>query len=331
MARIVIADRIPADAVELLRAQHDVDAWDSDTPMERDELLRRVAGAHAVVTPLNAQVDAGFLDAAGPQLQVVANVAVGFDNIDVAACEQRGVVATNTPGVLTDATADIAFALMLMATRRLGESERLVRSGRAWAWGMNFQVGRSIEGKTIGIVGAGEIGMAMARRAHAFGMSVVYTKHHPLPPPGAGELGARRVELDELLAISDVVSLHAPLIPAGRPGSTHHLIDADALAAMKPTAYLINTARGPVIDEAALVDALREGRIAGAGLDVYEHEPRLHPGLTELENVVLLPHLGSATIETRTAMAELAGRNVLAILGDDPALTPVTRGRTARR
>lgn len=327
MARIVVADRLPADAVEQLRADHDVAAWGGDGPIPRMELLARIRGAEAVLTSLRARVDAQFLDAAGESLRVVANVAVGYDNIDVAACDERGVVATNTPGVLVDATADTAFALMLMATRRFGEAERIVRTREPWAWGMDFLVGRAIEGRTIGIVGAGDIGMAMARRAHAFGMSVVYTKRSPLPPPSAQELGARRVELDELLATSDVVSLHCPLVPPGRPGSTYHLIDAAALARMKPTAYLVNTARGPIVDEAALVTALREGQIAGAGLDVYEREPSLDPGLFELENVVLLPHLGSATRETRAAMADLAARNVLAVLAGRRAISPVTSTR----
>lgn len=324
MGTVVITNRIPQPAVDALRAAHDVRSWDRDEKISRADCLELVRGADAVVTMLTDTVDDEFLDATGDQLRVVANVAVGYDNIDVDACARHDVVATNTPGVLVDATADLAFALVLMATRRFGEAERRVRSREPWAWGMFYNLGMGLQGKTIGIVGAGEIGMATARRARAFGMDVVYTKRSAVPPPSAGELQARRVELDELLAESDVVSLHCPLIPEGRPGSTHHLIDAGALRAMKRDAYLINTARGPIVDEAALARALRDGQIAGAGLDVFEDEPTVHPDLFELENVVLLPHLGSATRETRTAMAQLAADNVLAVLDGGRAPTPVT-------
>lgn len=330
MARIVITNRIPQSAVDLLRAEHDVDAWEQEETIPRAECLRRIAGADAVVTLLTDRVDDEFLDAAGEQLQVVANVAVGYNNIDVAACARRGVVATNTPGVLTDATADTAFGLMLMATRRFGEGERIIRSGTPWQWGMFYLLGMDLRGKTLGIVGAGGIGIAMARRARAFGMDIVYTSPRDMAADAAAELGARRLELPELLATADVVSLHCPLVPAGQPGSTHHLIDAEALRAMKPSAYLINSARGPIVDEAALVEALRRGEIAGAGLDVFEDEPAVHPGLLELDNVVLLPHLGSATVETRTAMAELAARNVLRVLAGEPALTPLAPRATGR-
>lgn len=329
-ARIVVTNRIPQAAVDLLRAAHDVDAREADETASREETLRRIAGADGVITMITDRVDDEFLDAAGDQLKVVANVAVGYNNIDVAACARRGVVATNTPGVLTDATADTAFGLMLMATRRFGEGERIIRSGTPWQWGMFYLLGMDLRGKTLGIVGAGGIGIAMARRARAFGMDIVYTSPRDIAADAAAELGARRLELPELLATADVVSLHCPLVPAGQPGSTHHLIDAEALRAMKPSAYLINSARGPIVDEAALVEALRRGEIAGAGLDVFEDEPAVHPGLLELDNVVLLPHLGSATVETRTAMAELAARNVLRVLAGEPALTPLAPRATGR-
>lgn len=329
-ARIVVTNRIPQAAVDLLRAAHDVDAREADETASREETLRRIAGADGVITMITDRVDDEFLDAAGDQLKVVANVAVGYNNIDVAACARRGVVATNTPGVLTDATADTAFGLMLMATRRFGEGERIIRSGTPWQWGMFYLLGMDLRGKTLGIVGAGGIGIAMARRARAFGMDIVYTSPRDMAADAAAELGARRLELPELLATADVVSLHCPLVPAGQPGSTHHLIDAEALRAMKPSAYLINSARGPIVDEAALVEALRRGEIAGAGLDVFEDEPAVHPGLLELDNVVLLPHLGSATVETRTAMAELAARNVLRVLAGEPALTPLAPRATGR-
>ncbi|MGN8132774.1 2-hydroxyacid dehydrogenase [Paenarthrobacter sp. 22069] len=318
MSRVVVTGRIPETALEKLRAEHEVDAWSGPESIGREELLRRVAGADAVVSLLTERIDAELLDAAGPQLKVVANVAVGYDNIDVPACTERGIVATNTPGVLTEATADIALGLILAATRRLGEGERLIRSGQAWKWGMFFLLGSSLQGKTLGIVGMGGIGQATARRAKAFGMEIVYQSRSEIDPAIAAELGARRVELDELLAISDVVSLHCPYGPA-----THHLIGAGQLASMKSSAYLVNTARGPIVDEAALASALRDGQIAGAGLDVFENEPSVHPGLLELENVVLVPHLGSATVETRTAMAMLAADNTLAVLSDERPPAPI--------
>jgi glyoxylate reductase len=250
----------------------------------------------------------------------VANVAVGYDNIDVPAATRRGVIVTNTPGVLTDATADLAMALILAVTRRIAEGDRLVRARVKWSWDMFFMLGASLQGKTLGVVGLGQIGSATARRARAFGMEIVYSGRRRADPEVEAELGgARQLELNELLASADVVTLHVPLSEA-----THHLIDAAKLDLMRESAYLVNTARGPIVDEAALAAALKAGTIAGAALDVFEHEPEVHPDLLELDNVVLLPHLGSATVETRTAMAELAARNVLAVLaGEDPP-TPVS-------
>ncbi len=318
-AKVVITGRIPAEGVAALRAEHDVDAWDETTPISRDELLRRVAGADALVTLLTEKVDAELLDAAGPQLRVVSNVAVGYNNIDVTACHERDVIATNTPGVLTDATADIAMALILMSTRRLGEGERVIRSGQPWQWGMFYMLGTGVQGRRLGIVGMGQIGAALARRARAFGMTIAYSNRNAVAPELADELGCERVEMDELLSTSHVISLHCPYSPA-----THHLIGAQQLAAMRTDAFLINTARGPVVDEAALAVALRDGQIAGAGLDVFENEPAVHPGLLGLDNVVLIPHLGSATTETRTAMAMLAAQNSLAVLAGRPAPTPIT-------
>lgn len=318
MAGVVVLSTLPGDAVERLRAEHDVRHRDEDSPVPPGELPLLLAGADAVVVTLSQRVDTAFLDAAGPQLKVVANVAVGYDNVDVAACRERGVLVTNTPGVLTDATADIAFALVLMVTRRLAEAEREVRTGEPWVWGIFHLTGVSVQGRTIGIVGPGAIGLATARRARAFGMDVLLSGRSAPDPAVVAELGARVVDLDTLLAESDVVSLHAPLSP-----QTRHLVDAGALARMKRTAYLVNTARGAVVDEAALVAALEAGTIAGAGLDVYEDEPHVHPGLLARDDVVLLPHVGSATIETRTAMADLAAANVLAVLAGRGPLTPV--------
>jgi lactate dehydrogenase-like 2-hydroxyacid dehydrogenase len=316
--RIVVTRAIPGSALELLEQAGDVWVSEVDRPLEVHELHEAVAGASGVVTLLHDRVDDAFLDAVGADLRVVANVAVGYDNIDVDACLRRGVSATNTPGVLTDATADLAFALILMVTRRLGEGERLVRTGVKWRWGLDYHLGTGMQGKTLGIVGLGQIGTAVARRARAFGMEIAYAGRRQVPRELEAELGTRYLPLDELLATSDVVSLHCPLT-----AETRHLIDSRRLRLMKPTAFLINTTRGPVIDEGALVEALRDGALAGAGLDVFEHEPDVHPGLLELENVVLLPHLGSATVETRTAMAELAARNVVAVLRGRPPLTPI--------
>ena len=316
--RIAVTGRIPDAGFELLHEAGDVVAWDSLEVPSVQQVHEMVAGADAVLTLLTTKVDDAFLDAAGPQLKVVANVAVGYNNIDVAACAARGVVCTNTPGVLTEATADIAMALVLMATRRLGEGERVIRSNTPWQWGMFYMLGSGIQGRRLGIVGMGDIGQALARRAKAFGMTIAYSNRKPVAPAVEAELGAEFMSLDELLATSDVVSINCPYSPA-----THHLIGAEELAAMKPSAFLVNTARGPIVDEAALVAALQAGSIAGAGLDVFEAEPTVHPGLLECENAVLIPHLGSATVETRSAMARLAAHNAVNVLSGVEPPTPI--------
>ena len=277
-------------------------------------MLKRVAGADSIVSLLTEKIDAELLDAAGKQLRSVSNVAVGYNNIDVPACRERNVLVTNTPGVLTDATADIAMALILMSTRRLAEGERVIRAQQPWQWGMFYMLGSSIQGSQLGIVGMGQIGAAVARRARAFGMTIAYTKRSPLDAETAKELNATHMELDELLATSDVVSLHCPYSP-----ETHHLMNASTIGKMKKSAYLINTARGPVVDEEALATALQQGKIAGAGLDVFEKEPTVHQALIGLDNAVLIPHLGSATVETRTAMANLAVTNALEVLSGKTA------------
>ncbi|MFM8868089.1 MAG: 2-hydroxyacid dehydrogenase [Ilumatobacteraceae bacterium] len=318
MAKVVITGKIPQVAVERLRADHDVTSWDADVTIERSELLGRVKGADALLSLLTEKVDAELLDAAGPQLKVVSNVAVGYNNIDVKACTDRGIKVTNTPGVLTEATADIAMALILASTRRLAEGERVIRSQTPWQWGMFYMLGMGIQGRQLGIVGMGQIGIATAKRARAFGMTIAYTKRTPLDAATNSELEATHMDFDQLLATSDVVSLHCPYSP-----DTHHLINAARLAQMKKNAFLVNTARGPVVDEAALVDALKGGVIAGAGLDVFEHEPKVHEGLLGLDNAVLIPHLGSATVETRTAMANLAATNALAFLAGKTPPNPV--------
>ena len=273
----------------------------------RDELLRRAAGKDGLLTILTERVDGELLDAAGPRLKIVANHAVGYDNVDLAECTRRGVLVTNTPEVLTEATADLAWALILAGVRRVAEGDRFLRARTPWVWGPQMMLGHDLYGKTMGIVGCGRIGRAVARRAVGFGMRVVYTDVVRLPEELEREAHAEWREWGQLLAESDVISVHVPLTPA-----TRHLIDAVALRRMKRTAVLVNTARGPIVDEAALADALRAGEIFAAGLDVYEREPEVPEALLDLDNVTLLPHLGSATEETRTAMGLLAVENLLA-------------------
>jgi glyoxylate reductase len=313
-----ISNRLPEPALAALRAEGEVRIDEREEAIPRRDLLDLVAGADAVLTLLHDRVDEELLGAAGPQLRCVANVAVGYDNVDLAAAARRGVAVTNTPGVLDDATADLTLALILTAARRVAEGDRLVRAGRPWMWGMHFMLGGDLRGKCLGIVGLGGIGRRVAERARAFGMKIAYHSRQPAPPEVEAALGAARMPLERLLAAADVLSLHCPLTP-----ETRHLIGAAELEAMKPSAVLINAARGPIVDERALAEALRSGQIAAAGLDVYEHEPQVDPGLLGLDNVVLTPHLGSATVETRTAMAELAARNAISVLRGQGPLTPV--------
>ncbi len=316
---VLVTRRIPAAVLALLEEHCDVDLHAGPERMPDDDLVKRVRGKEALVCLLTDRVDRRLLDAAA-HLRIVANIAVGYDNVDVAYARQRGIEVTNTPDVLTEATAEFTWALILAVSRRVCEGERLLRS-RAWqGWALDFMLGTELRGKQLGIVGMGRIGLAVAVRAPAFGMRVAYATAGPLPayhgtlqvPP------MQAMSFDELLATSHVVTLHVPLTD-----STRRLVDGKALARMKRTAFLVNTSRGPVVDEEALAWALRERLIAGAALDVYEHEPAVHPDLIALENVVLAPHLGSATTETRTAMADLAVRNVLAVLSGRRALTPV--------
>lgn len=314
---VLVTRRLPEKVMARIAARCDVDLWDGKGAMPRGEFLRRAAGKAGLVTLLTDRVDEEFLEAAGPGLRIVANYAVGYDNIDVAACTGRGVLVANTPDVLTESTADMAWALMLAAARRIGEGDRFVRSGQSWIWDPGMMVGWDIHHKVLGLVGFGRIGQAVARRAQGFGMRVVYASRTPAPADVATELGVERVGLQDLLAEADVVSLHVPLTP-----ETRHLIGAAELQRMKPTAVLVNTARGPVVDEGALVDALRKGGIFAAGLDVYEREPEVPSELRELSNVVLVPHLGSASVETRLAMGTLAAENLMSALDDrlPPAL-----------
>lgn len=310
--RVLLTRRIPASVLARLEAAADVDLFEGRSAMPREELLARVAGKQALICLLTDRIDTDVLDA-GADLRIVANIAVGHNNIDLAACRARGVVVTNTPDVLTNACADFTWSLILAITRRLGEAERQLRRGDWKGWALDHMLGMELNGKRLGVIGLGRIARAVAERALQFGMTVAYTTPRPAELPGA-----EAMSFDRLLATSDVVSIHCPLTP-----ETRHLIDRKALAKMKRSAYLINTSRGPVVDEAALAWALGQRLIAGAALDVYEQEPAVHPDLLTLENVLLLPHIASATTETRTAMADLAVANVLSVFSGRPPLTPV--------
>jgi glyoxylate reductase len=303
---VLVGGKLPSSVMTRLEEACDVDRIEGGGTPTHDDLIARIPGKQAIVSLITNSVDRALLDAAR-DLRIVANVAVGYNNVDVAAARERGIIVTNTPDVLTEATADFTWALILGITRRLGEGERLVRRGAWKGWTFDFMLATELRGKQLGIVGYGRIGRAVAARAAAFGMHVVHTSRS-----GGG------IPLDRLLSTSDVVSLHVPLMP-----ETTHLIDQPALARMKRTAYLINTARGPIVEEAALAWALKNRLIAGAALDVYEREPAIHEDLLTLENVLLAPHMGSGTTETRTAMADLAVRNVIAVLNGEPPLTPV--------
>jgi len=292
-----------------LRERCDVTVHENEFGIPRDELLQVVQGRDALITMLTEQVDAQLLTAAGSQLKIVANHAVGFDNVNVADCTAAGVLATNTPDVLTETTADTAFALILAAARRVGEGERFLREGTQWIWGPLMMLGQDVHHKTIGVVGFGRIGQAVARRASGFGMTVIYSDAVQLPTEVEAETGAKRVELDELLGRADVISIHTNLTE-----ETHHLFSHEQFKRMKPTAVLVNTSRGPVVDEEALADALENDEIFAAGLDVFEKEPAVNPRLLDLESAVVIPHLGSATVDTRNAMGNLAVENVFAAI-----------------
>jgi glyoxylate reductase len=306
---VLVTRLLPAPAMEWLRDRCEVTLHQGPEAIPRDRLLRDVAGKLGAITLLTDKVDDEFLDAAGDQLVIVANYAVGFDNIDVPACTARGVLTSNTPDVLTETTADLAWSLMMAAARRIPEGDRFLRSRIPWIWGPEMMLGQDLHHKTLGIVGFGRIGHAMARRARGFGMKVIYFDVYRPSPELEQELVAEYRDLDELLQEADFITLHTNLSE-----ETRHLINAERLKRMKPTAVLVNTSRGPVIDEAALADALRTGEIFAAGLDVFEKEPEVHPGLLEAENAVIIPHLGSATVDTRLAMGMLAGENLVAAL-----------------
>ncbi len=329
--RALVTRKLPSSVLDKLGAIADLDVYVGDAAIPYDELRARITDCDALVSLLTDKVDRAAIDSA-PNLKVISNVAVGFNNIDVAYARSRGIVVTNTPDVLSESVADFTWALILSITRRLSEGERLVRSGRWKGWAFDLLLGSELRGKQLGLVGVGRIGRAVATRAAAFGMHVAYTGRVGVAGAAAGAVspaaearpdvrmpqGAELMSFDKLLVTSDIVSLHVPLT-----AETTHLIDKRALARMKRSAYLINTARGPVVDEAALAWALQQNLLAGAALDVYEHEPAVHADLLGLENVLLVPHLASGTTETRTAMADLAVDNAIAVLTGRPALTPV--------
>ncbi len=318
--RVLVTQQIPQEGLDLLRSSGNVQIEINPTPgaiWTPAELVARVGGHEYLLCLLTDQIDAALLEAGAsgsPPLRLVANMAVGYNNIDVEAARLLGVLVSNTPGVLTEATSDLTFALLLAVARRIPEADRFTRAGRYTGWQPLLLLGAELTGKTLGIVGMGRIGRAVARRALGFGLSILYAAHQPLPSDEERALQASHTSLEALLRRADFVSLHVPYTP-----QTHHLLNAEALALMKPEAYLINTARGPIVDEAALVAALEAGRLRGAALDVFEDEPRIHPALLGMEQVVLAPHIGSATHETRARMATTAAGNILAHLrGETP-------------
>ena len=303
---VLVTGNLPEHILEAIRKEHTVQVNQENKPLTKEKLLASILDKHGLLSMLTDRVDDTLFDQA-PNLKVVANCAVGYDNIDLDAATRRGIVVTNTPGVLTDSTADVAFALMLAVCRRVVEGDRQVREGRFKHFAPFLFLGQDISGKVLGIIGMGRIGQAVAKRARGFDMPILYSSRSRLPVEKEVAMGVRHADMQTVIEEADILSIHVPLTE-----KTRHLIGAEALRAMKPSAILINTARGPVVDETALLTALREKWIAGAGLDVYENEPALTPGLTECANAVLLPHVGSATIETRTKMARLAVDNLLA-------------------
>ncbi len=308
---ILVTYKLPSSAIEPLAAVGDVDVY-RDGVLTKDQLIERVKGKQAIVVAALDKIDKDVVDA-GRDLKVISNVAVGYNNLDVPYARSKGIILTNTPDVLTDSTANMAITLILAVTRRIVEGDRLVRRGDWKGFSLDFMIGSEIRDRQLGIVGLGRIGQAVAEKARHFGMRIAY--HNPSARSVAGY---ESMSLDQLLATSDIVSLHVPLSP-----QTRHLIDRTAFSRMRRSAYLINTSRGSVVDEEALVWALSEGIIKGAGLDVYENEPHVHPGLLKLENVVLVPHMASATAETRAAMYDLVARNVVNVLTGKPPVTPI--------
>jgi glyoxylate reductase len=303
--KILVTGRLPDEVMAQLSAACDMEANKEDRPMERGRILERIAGKEGLLSMITDSVDAELMDRA-PDLKIISNLAVGYNNIDVAAATARGIVVTNTPGVTTEPTADLTLGLILAVARRIVEEDRLTREGKFQYWAPMLFLGRSVAGKTLGIIGFGAIGQAVAKRARGFDMRILYHQRRQLDPARERELGIEYADFERLLRDSDFVSLHVPLTD-----KTRYLIGIQQLKQMKPSAFLINASRGPVVNEKELVEALEKGLIAGAGLDVYENEPALTPGLIDLPNVVLTPHVGSGTIEDRTRMARIAAENLL--------------------
>ncbi len=319
MPKVFVTRKIPRAGLDLLKGT-DFSVWEEDRVIPREVLLERVKGAEAILSLLTDKIDGEVMDAAGPQLKLISNYAVGYDNIDVPAATQRKIYVSNTPGVLTEAVAEHTFALLLAIARRIPESDQFTRQGKYRGWEPELLLGTELQGKVLGVVGLGRIGSRVAEIASkGMGMQVLYYDIQP-STEFEQEFGAEFRGLDALLKEADFVSIHVPLLP-----ETRHLINADRLKLMKPTAYLVNTSRGPIVDEAALVGALKAGTIKGAALDVYENEPNLAPGLAELPNVVLTPHTASATIEARGAMAVLAAQAVLDVLAGKPPVNLVNK------
>jgi len=314
---ILISNILPDEARQMIPRELTVDYNPGDVPLAKADLIKRLRGKDGLICHIVSVIDDEVMGAV-PGLKVVANVAVGYNNIDVAAARRRGIVVTNTPDVLTETTADFAWALLMAAARRVVEADHYARSGQWKAWKWDLLWGLDVHGKTLGVLGFGRIGRAVARRAGGFGMRVLYHDAQRPEPAVERELRATYTDPDTVFRESDFVTVHTPLMP-----ETRHLVNEAALRKMKKTAILVNAARGPIVDEAALVRALSESWIAGAGLDVFEEEPKIHPGLLPLRNVVLAPHIASASHDTRVAMATLAVRNCLAVLEGKPALTPV--------
>jgi len=314
---LLVSNVLPREALMLIPSEVSIDYNDSLTALSKPELIARLRGKDGLICHIISSIDDEVL-AAAPTVKVVANVAVGYNNIDVDAAHRRGVVVTNTPDVLTETTADFAWALLMATARRVVEADRFARSGQWQRWQWDLLWGADVYGKTLGLVGFGRIGRAVARRALGFNMRVLYQDAVRADAAVERELSVSREELETVLREADFISLHTPFLP-----ETRHLMNERTLRLMKKSAILVNASRGPVVDEAALVRALQEGWIAGAGLDVFEEEPKIHPGLIPLTNVVLAPHIASASSDTRVAMATLAVRNCLAVLEGKPPLTPV--------
>ncbi len=316
--KVLVTRLLPKKAMEMIHKAVNAELNPHDRPMTRKELLRGLKGVDGVLSLLNDRMDAQAMDAAGLQLKVIANYAVGFNNIVVPDATERGIVVTNTPEVLTETTADMAWSLIMAVCRRVAEGDDFIRRRKPWNWAPLMMLGADVHGKTLGILGLGRIGQAVARRAKGFNMKIIYYDAFRQKPKVEKELGVQFKPFLSVIRQADILTVHTPLMK-----ETTHLINAKVLKAMKKTAYLVNTSRGPVVDEAAVAKALQRGDIAGAGIDVFEKEPQVHPELVKCRNAVITPHIASATVETRTAMGTLAASNLISVLKGRTPPTPV--------